>query len=37
MNCSHCIYANKEKMKCFPESQDCKAEYDCDFFEERRD
>lgn len=43
--CAYCIHANREKMKCYPESEDCKSEYDleesdfenecnCDFFEE---
>lgn len=43
--CAYCIHADKEQMKCFPESNDCASEYDleesdfesegnCDFFEE---
>lgn len=43
--CAHCVHADKDKMKCFPESEDLKSEYDleesdfqtecfCDFFEE---
>ena len=46
--CAYCTHANREEMKCYPESEDCKSEYDleesdfenecnCDFFEERRD
>lgn len=42
--CSNCIHANE--MKCYPNSKDCRKEYDleetdfselkpCDFFEER--
>lgn len=41
--CGECVHANRDKMKCFPESDDCKREYDlteedfhkearCDFF-----
>lgn len=41
--CSQCIHADHDKMKCYPESDDCKSEYDlteedfykeanCDFF-----
>ena len=26
--CAYCVHANKQKMKCFPESEDCKSEYD---------
>lgn len=44
--CAFCIHANREKMKCYPESKDCKSEYDleekdfyiecnCDFFKRR--
>ena len=44
--CSSCAHANKEKMKCYPESEDCKSEYDleetdfnkecnCDFYKKR--
>ena len=44
--CGFCIHADKEKMKCFPESEDCKSEYDleeadfqtecnCDFFKHK--
>lgn len=43
--CGYCIHANRELMKCFPESKDCAPEYDldeddfnweckCDFYEE---
>lgn len=43
--CAYCTHSNKSLMKCFPESDDCKKEYDldqidflqpcnCDFFEE---
>lgn len=28
--CAFCVHANKELMKCFPESEDCKSEYDLD-------
>lgn len=42
--CAYCVHSNKNLMKCFPESEDCKKEYDldptdfetsccCDFFE----
>lgn len=45
--CNFCIHANREEMKCYPESEDCKSEYDleesdfytearCDFFEDKR-
>lgn len=41
--CAYCIHANHTEMKCYPESDDCKSEYDlteadfhmkayCDFF-----
>lgn len=41
--CKYYVHADREKMKCFPESQHCKSEYDleeldfygecyCDFF-----
>ena len=41
--CAFCAHANKDEMKCYPESEDCKREYDleeedfhkecnCDFF-----
>lgn len=41
--CAYCIHVNHFKMKCYPESDDCKSEYDlteadfhteayCDFF-----
>lgn len=44
--CGQCTHANKELMKCFPESEDCKKEYDleekdfeqeanCDFFKQK--
>ena len=44
--CKFCIYADREKMKCFPNSDDCKKEYDleesdfqtecnCDFFKHK--
>jgi len=44
--CASCLHANKEKMKCYPESKDCKSEYDleeidfneecnCDFYKKR--
>lgn len=44
-SCAYCAHADKEQMKCFPESNDCASEYDleesdfesegnCDFFEE---
>lgn len=44
--CAYCVHADRDKMKCFPESEDCKSEYDlvesdfygecnCDFFEEK--
>lgn len=44
--CGQCAHANKEQMKCFPESKDCKKEYDleeedfckecnCDFFKQK--
>ena len=47
LGCGFCVHADKEKMKCFPESEDCKKEYDleeedfnkecnCDFFKLRR-
>lgn len=43
LGCGFCANADKEKMKCFPKSEDCKSEYDleeedfhkecnCDFF-----
>ena len=25
--CAYCIHANREEMKCYPESEDCKSEY----------
>lgn len=25
--CGYCIHADHEKMKCFPESDDCQSEY----------
>ena len=40
--CAYCVHSNKNLMKCFPESEDCKKEYDletsccCDFFEKRK-
>lgn len=44
--CDFCIHADKESMKCYPDSEDCKKEYDleetdfngpcdCDFFNEK--
>lgn len=44
--CNDCKYADKEKMKCKPNSKDCKSEYDleesdfielkyCDFYERK--
>lgn len=44
--CGYCIHADHEKMKCFPESDDCQSKYDlvesdfhkdarCDFFERK--
>ena len=41
--CGQCLHADREQMKCFPNSEDCKDEYDleeedfykeanCDFF-----
>ncbi len=44
--CGYCANADKNKMKCFPESEDCKSEYDleeadfqkgcnCDFFKHK--
>ena len=47
LGCGFCVHADKERMKCFPESKDCKKEYDleeedfikecnCDFFKLRR-
>ncbi len=44
--CAFCAHANKDKMKCYPESEDCKREYDleeedfhkecnCDFFDKK--
>ena len=44
--CGQCMCANKEKMKCFPESEDCEREYNleeadfhtecnCDFFKQK--
>lgn len=46
--CALCVHADKEKMKCFPNSKDCRLEYDlteedfteinrCDFFERKTD
>lgn len=43
-SCNDCKYADKEKMKCYPHSKDCRSEYDleesdfielkrCDFYE----
>lgn len=28
MKCIECACCNKEEMKCYPKSQDCKKEYD---------
>lgn len=28
MACEYCIHANYDKMKCYPDSEDCKSEYD---------
>ena len=44
--CGKCVHADHEKMKCYPESDDCKKEYNlteedfhkearCDFFHEK--
>lgn len=44
--CNQCLYADHEKMKCYPKSKDCKKEYDlteedlhkeanCDFFKNK--
>ena len=44
--CNFCVHADKDKMKCYPESKDCKKEYDleesdfhtecrCDFFKRK--
>lgn len=44
--CEYCIHANYDKMKCYPDSEDCKSEYDlvekdfhtearCDFFKHK--
>lgn len=44
--CGKCVHADHEKMKCYPESDDCKSEYNlaeedfhrearCDFFHEK--
>lgn len=44
--CLYCVHSDKENMKCFPNSEDCKKKYDldqsdfdgpcrCDFFERR--
>lgn len=44
--CSNCKHANKNEMKCYPNSKDCRKEYDleetdfyelkpCDFYEEK--
>ena len=46
MKCTECTHCNVEEMKCFPESEDCKTEYDltehdlyakarCDFAEKK--
>ena len=46
MKCIECTHCNVEEMKCFPESEDCKTEYDlmehdlyakarCDFAEKK--
>lgn len=37
-SCNYCVHADRDKMKCFPKSKDCKSEYDLeesDFYEER--
>ena len=44
--CRYCVHANRKKMKCYPNSKNCKKEYDlaeedfhkearCDFFRHR--
>lgn len=44
--CAYCEHADREEMKCFPNSSDCKKEYDlveedfhkecnCDFFKQK--
>lgn len=44
--CGYCAHADHDKMKCYPESEDCKSEYDlteedfhtevrCDFFKSK--
>lgn len=44
--CWYCVHADHDKMKCYPESEDCKSEYDlteedfhtearCDFFKRK--
>lgn len=46
LGCAVCAHANKDKMKCYPESEDCKSEYDleeedfhkecnCDFYKRK--
>lgn len=44
--CAFCAHADRDKMKCYPESKDCKSEYDlqevdfskecnCDFYKKK--
>lgn len=46
VGCGYCVHADHDKMKCYPESEDCKSEYDlteedfhtearCDFFKRK--
>lgn len=48
VKCKECDHFCEEKMKCYPESRDCRKEYDlteldieeysrCDFFDEKKE